>query len=197
MGDEIFNNDILVKNLISKTLEIYKMTSTRSNKKIKIAHSIIADDIGNKENRILFHVGVDDGEKTIGFENGYTKKCDFSCFSENGELLYIIETKFIFRNCKQNLNNYFEGEFGRAHLLASKAPYFSFTFCLDEVPYYEKDGTISKIENINESHFEKYNYLKHIDNCFYSVSIFSEKNGEVVSSVGYTYKEMINLIKGM
>lgn len=198
MENETFsNNDLLVKNLIKQTHKVYEENSTRSNKKIIMGHSIIASDIGCKENRNLFYAGTPAGERVVEFEDGYSKKCDFSCFDENDNLLYVMETKFIFRNCMQNLNNYFEGEYGRAHILSSKVPYFSLTFCLDKTPYYKKNGEISRIENINESHFKKYNYLKKINNCFHSVSIFSFEKNKVISSVGFSYEEIINIIKGI
>ena len=84
------------------------------------------------------------------------------------EVVAGIGVKFVMQNYSQNSNNYFENMLGEtANIRCSNVPYFQIFIIPEAMPYYKKNGEISKWET-----FTQHNAFKHIK--------LSEDNAEVM-----------------
>lgn len=187
--------------LFKGVMAIYNSTSSRSNKKLKFAHGFISDEIFNTPGVDITCLREDikrSCEKTVKFENGYSKKMDI-VGSRAGKAIYYCGTKFIFTNLLQNLNNYYESECGQAFnfSLGSDVPYFSLTFVLDEVPYKDKTGKVVKFEKCNSSTFEKYNNLVGKFNCYPSIIIYSPSKDTIVGTAGVEFGRIVEIVRSL
>ena len=190
----------MINDIVKETYAIYKITAPTSNKKLKKAHALIKADLSIDGFEIYcLNEGVTSGEKTIYPFDGYSKKIDFSCYKDD-KLIYVGGTKFIFRNYKQNSNNYFENELGQAYIITQfgkKIPYFTLTVIIDEIPYYKKNGEVKNIEKITTDDFKKYEVFSSFENCYCSVVIYSLSKDTVVGTVGFSYRDMILQIRNL
>lgn len=86
----------------------------------------------------------------------YEKRVDISIF--RGEVPCAgVAVKFIMSNYGQNANNYFEGMLGEtANLRAQGVPYFQIIIIPEQMPYFDRDGNITKIELFSTHNLEKY-----------------------------------------
>lgn len=91
----------------------------------------------------------------------YEKRVDISIF--RGEMPCAgVAVKFIMSNYGQNANNYFEGMLGEtANLRARGVPYFQIIIIPEQMPYFDRDGNITKTELFSTHHLEKYIALSH------------------------------------
>lgn len=82
-----------------------------------------------------------------------------------------VAVKFVMSNYAQNANNYFEGMLGETANLRSKGlPYFQILIVPETMPYFEKDGSIGKIEELKTHHLHKYLKLSqdNVDRFFHT-----------------------------
>lgn len=157
------NNDFL--KILEKSYQVYLNTSPRSNKKLVVLHGEIAKDLQNR-------LGKDYEVKSLGIGKGkeakisgryLEKNVDISIFKDK-EALGGIAVKYIMSNYSQNTNNYFENMLGEtANLRASDKAYFQIIILPQHLPYFKKDGTISRIEVIKDKKLDKYLKLSEDD----------------------------------
>jgi len=144
--------------IVEQSFKKYLATSARSNEKLKVLHGAIATDL-----KAL--LGKDFNIQSLGFESGketeivgryLPKKVDI-VISKGKDALCGVAVKFVMSNYKQNSNNYFESMLGEtANIRTANKGYFQVLVLPKKLPYFEKDGTISKIEIINEHDLAKY-----------------------------------------
>jgi len=110
-------------------------TGSRSNKRLKVAHDMIASDIMEKisstkkadiEIKRLSENKNISGEATVLYGINSKKTVDFAIYKK-GKLMFVGGTKFIESSYNKNSNNYCESEFAQASLLSKNIPYFSIT----------------------------------------------------------------------
>jgi hypothetical protein len=144
----------IIKNSFLKCLE----THERSNEKLKILHGAIARDINNKlgHDYDICSLGFSDN-KEEHIEGRYiNKKVDITIKKQN-EVVAGIAVKFVMSNYSQNSNNYFENMLGEtANIRANNIPYFQIFILFQKMPYFDKDVTIKKWEEIGEHYIKKY-----------------------------------------
>lgn len=162
-------NDKFLKTL-TESFQLYLKTSARSNEKLKVLHSKIAQDLQNKLGNefCVYAYNIGDGkEKTLeGYY--YDKKVDIAIF-ENDKQIAGIAVKFVMSNYKQNANNYFENMLGEtANLRSNHLPYFQILIVPETMPYFDENDMIKKIEALKDFHLSKYLKLsKDNENIFF------------------------------
>lgn len=68
-----------------------------------------------------------------------------------------VAVKFVMSNYSQNSNNYFENMLGEtANIRCSDIAYFQVFILLQNMPYFENGGRISKWEQVNKNNLGKY-----------------------------------------
>lgn len=152
--------------VLKEAYQVYLRTGARSNQKLTVLHGAIAEDLSDR-------LGEEFRVKALGFEEGkesqitgryMEKRVDISVM-KNAEALGGIAIKYIMSNYSQNSNNYFEGMLGEtANLRTAGKAYFQIVIMPKRLPYFKKDGMISKIETLKLHHLEKYLKLSE-DNC--------------------------------
>ena len=155
--------------VLRDSFKVYLETSARSNKKLEILHGAIAEDLSQR-------LGAGYQIKSLGYGTGkeakingrYMEKAvDISIFKKE-KALGGIAVKYIMSNYSQNSNNYFEGMLGEtANLRTNSKAYFQIVILPKHVPYFKKDGSISKIETITAHNIEKYLKLSQDDTSVY------------------------------
>ena len=130
--------------VIKASFVTFLRTHSRSNKKLIVLHSAIADNIKRKlGNRYeIKALGIGDGKegRTVG---RYMEKTVDILISKNGEDLAGIGVKFVMNNYSQNANNYFENMLGEtANIRTNNKEYFQIFILPEEVPYFDKKGKI-------------------------------------------------------
>lgn len=150
---------------LTMAFEIYLQTSARSNEKLKILHAKIASDLTQKLGN-EFEVksyGLGDGKEESLAGRYYDKAVDIAVL-QNGAGCAGVAVKFVMSNYAQNANNYFENMLGEtANLRSNGLPYFQILIVPESMPYFEKDGSIGKIEELTDHHLEKYLNLSQDD----------------------------------
>lgn len=150
---------------LTRAFEIYLQTSARSNEKLKILHAKIASDLTQKLGN-EFEVksyGLGDGKEESLAGRYYDKAVDIAVL-QNGAGCAGVAVKFVMSNYAQNANNYFENMLGEtANLRSNGLPYFQILIVPESMPYFEKDGSIGKIEELTDHHLEKYLNLSQDD----------------------------------
>lgn len=200
------NEDLL--NVLEDAFIKYIDTGARSNKKLHILHGFISKDLekrlgaGYRVSSLGIH---DDREENV--EGRYMdKKVDITV-SKNGKVLGGIAVKYVMSNYVQNSNNYFENMLGEtANIRCSKKAYFQIFILHKHMPYFSKDGKITKTEEIKSHHVQKYLRLSSDDPEVYmhtpSKTLFMliehEYSGEHILDKGryedfYSQKENVKL----
>lgn len=157
---------------LTMAFETYLQTSARSNEKLKILHAKIATDLTQKLGN-EFEVksyGVGDGKEESFVGRYYDKAVDISVL-QNGVGRAGVAVKFVMSNYAQNANNYFEGMLGEtANLRSNGLPYFQILIVPESMPYFKKDGSIDKIEELKAHHLHKYLKLfeDNVENFFHT-----------------------------
>ena len=150
---------------LTMAFETYLQTSASGSAKLKILHAKIATDLTQKLGN-EFEVksyGVGDGKEESLVGRYYDKKVDISVL-QNGAGCAGVAVKFVMSNYAQNANNYFENMLGEtANLRSNGLPYFQILIVPESMPYFEKDGSIGKIEELTDHHLEKYLNLSQDD----------------------------------
>lgn len=138
---------------------------SRSPKRTELLHSFIEKDLKNKNSNLKI-----EKEKTIKYNNNYSKKHDFVINDDK-----ILELKFIEKDFEKNANNYFEGELGRSIIAEqNNKEFFSMTFI-------RSSACKTSLEKIGER-VEKYNYLK--NNCVYYYND-NDKKYTLINGIDY------------
>lgn len=137
--------------------------TSRSTDKLKPLHGAIARDIAQRlgnEYDVWSQGYLHD--KEIAITGRYIdKKVDITICRDNKPVAGI-GVKFVMQNYSQNSNNYFENMLGEtANIRSAAYPYFQVFVTLDKMPYYKKDGSISKWETITDHNISKYAALSH------------------------------------
>ena len=143
----------------------YLQTGSRSNEKLKILHGKIAADLrrhlGN-EYQIL-SLGVDEGKEGISPGRYMDKKVDISVY-KSGKPIAGIAVKFVMSNYCQNSNNYFENMLGEtANIRSNNVLYFQILIIPEEMPYYDQNEKIKRVEKLTPHYLEKYMKLSKDD----------------------------------
>jgi hypothetical protein len=151
-------NNIEFLNKVKGSFYKYLETDPRSNEKLKILHGAIASDLQRR-------LGIQYKVHSLGFGDGKEvemtgrymgKKVDIG-IEKDHKLVGAIALKFIMSNYSQNSNNYFESMLGEtANIRCVGKPYFQIVIIPSKVPYYNKEGEITKIETITEHNLSKY-----------------------------------------
>ena len=150
------NNDFLEQ--IEKAFKAYLKTGARSNQKLKVLHGAIASDLANTLGKSfsVHSLGYNDGKETEIAGRYLSKRVDIVVSSQT-QTVGGIAVKFVMSNYKQNSNNYFENMLGEtANIRTTNKGYFQVLILPRLLPYFRKDGSISKIEEINQHNMQKY-----------------------------------------
>lgn len=170
-------NDKEFCKILEKSFKVYldglakSENAERSNKKLKILHGAIANDISCRlgKNYIVKSLGFNDGKEMDISGRYYDKKVDISIY-KNNKIIAALGIKFVMSNYSQNANNYFEGMLGEtANLRSNKIAYFQIIILPSTMPYFNREKNITKIENIKKEHLDKYINLSqdNINNFFH------------------------------
>lgn len=144
---------------IKESFQKYLTTSARSNEKLKILHAKIAADLQYLlgEGYIIKSLGFGEGREAIIPGRYIEKVVDITIFKIGGGIVGGIAVKFVMSNYSQNSNNYFENMLGEtANIRCANVPYFQILIIPEEIPYYDKDGTIKKAERFSVHNVAKY-----------------------------------------
>ncbi len=145
--------------ILKKSFITYLQTGARSNKKLGILHGAISEDLQERLNNNTYSVyslgyGIGKEHKIYG---RYVDKAVDITITENNQPIAGIAVKYVMSNYSQNSNNYFENMLGEtANIRCAKIPYFQIFIIPDKIPYFDKDGSISKWETISEHNLNKY-----------------------------------------
>lgn len=168
LEEEMMNNENFI-NKVKESFNRYLETGSRSNKKLKILHGAIAQDLQNRlgNNFEIHSLGFKDSRE-INMRGKYMDKKVDIAVKKDGEVIGAIALKFIMRNYSQNSNNYFENMLGEtANIRMNGKLYFQIVVLPSKVPYFNKEGKITRIETISEHNLSKYIELSkdNIDDC--------------------------------
>lgn len=145
--------------ILKKSFITYLQTGARSNKKLGILHGAISEDLKERLNDISYSVyslGYGAG-KEHKINGRYVDKTVDITIAERNMPVAGIAVKYVMSNYSQNSNNYFENMLGEtANIRCAKIPYFQIFIIPDKIPYFDKEGDISKWEMINEHNLNKY-----------------------------------------
>lgn len=145
--------------ILKRSFITYLQTGARSNKKLGVLHGAISEDLQERLNNKIYSVyslgyGVGKEHKING---RYVDKAVDITIVENNKPIAGIAIKYVMSNYSQNSNNYFENMLGEtANIRCAKIPYFQIFIIPDKIPYFDKDGSISKWETISEHNLSKY-----------------------------------------
>ena len=152
-------NNSLFLAILKKSFITYLQTGARSNKKLGILHGAISEDLQerlNDNNYSVYSLGYGIG-KEHKINGRYVDKAVDITIAENNTPVAGIAVKYVMSNYSQNSNNYFENMLGEtANIRCAKIPYFQIFIIPDKIPYFDKDGSISKWETISEHNLNKY-----------------------------------------
>ena len=152
------DNNQFCKAISTSFSEYISSGTSRSTRKLVPLHSFIAKDLQQRLGKgyIVKSQGIDDGKEATVQGRYFNKKVDITIFYEDTPVAGIA-VKFVMQNYSQNANNYFENMLGETANLRSEAiPYFQIFVIPNKLPYFNKDGKITKWENFTEHHIEKY-----------------------------------------
>jgi hypothetical protein len=154
------NNEII--SIIQESYNTMLEKGVRSNKKLKMIHSFIADKIKSKlsefgEDIEVFSIGTDENSKEIAVAGAYyNKNVDIAVRYQNQDVSGI-SIKFITGNYKQNSINYFEHLLGEtANLKTNGYKYASLYILPSYMPYYTNKKILKKIEEVTNHDIHKY-----------------------------------------
>ena len=195
-------NNSAFLNVLKDSFIKYLETGPRSNEKLKILHKAIAEDVISKlrghksiEKFSVKSLGVGTGQE--GKINGrYVEKAVDITITKNRKPIAGIAVKYVMSNYMQNSNNYFENMLGEtANIRCADVRYFQIFIVHDRIPYFNKDGKITKWEQINEHNLKKYIALSYdnIDKYMHTpdktlvfiVNISGEENPPYSDKTGY------------
>lgn len=175
---------------VKEQTELY---GVRSDKRLKAAHDMIAEDILsiNPELTIRHLSNKNNSEVVVKYGSfGESKKVDFAGF-KNENLIFTGGTKFINSSYNKNSVNYCESEFAQAYLLSKNTPYFSINVIPTEIPLYNKQGELIGTEIPTKRNL--YKDILEISNVYLGV-YYIDKDFNLVYNTGYSYEDLIKKI---
>lgn len=159
-------NNLQFLETLKQSFITYLLTGARSNKKLEILHGAISKDLKERlqdDNYSVYSLGYGRG-KEHKITGRYVDKAVDITVKEKDKPVAGIAVKYVMSNYSQNSNNYFENMLGEtANIRSAKIPYFQIFVIPDKIPYFDKDGGISKWEQINERNLKKYIKLSYDD----------------------------------
>ncbi|MDR0319342.1 MAG: hypothetical protein LBH81_01225 [Rickettsiales bacterium] len=144
---------------IKASFQKYLTTGARSNEKLKILHAKIAADLAVLLGKgyVIRSLGYGEGRENVIQGRYIEKVVDITIENLREQPVAGIAVKFVMSNYAQNSNNYFENMLGEtANIRCANIPYFQILIIPEEMPYYERDGTIKKAEIFSAHHVQKY-----------------------------------------
>lgn len=147
----------VVGNSFKKFLE----TGSRSNKKLRVLHGAIANDIKSRlgDGYVVHSLGMENG-KEMKIGGRYIDKTVDITVLKDSKPIAGIGIKFVMQNYSQNSNNYFENMLGEtANIRCANIAYFQIFIIPDKLPYYKNDGTFRKWEEFTSHNSVKYMML--------------------------------------
>lgn len=154
-------NNTELLNTLKQAFRIFLMSGSRSNQKLYVLHSKIANDILSllPSDYSCKSLGIDDNKESEIKGRYYDKKVDIT-FYKNGKSIAGLGVKMIMQNYSQNANNYFENMLGEtANLRSNRIPYFQVFIIPDKLPYYNSNGIIEKWEEFSIHNSLKYRVM--------------------------------------
>lgn len=167
-----------------------KISGSRSDKRLKIAHDFIAQDILEVSRSCeIKHLSLsNNNEITVPYGNhGENKKVDFAVL-KNNILILTGGTKFIMSSYNKNSINYCESEYSQASLLSKNTPYFSINVIPLEIPIKDKNGEIVSFETPTKRNL--YYDIDDLENVYLGV-YYIDKDFNIQYSIGYSYENLI------
>jgi len=164
---------------LNKYYRIYMQRGTRSPNKLKPVHSFIAKHIDevlndNEERYKIYSLGFDDGKEYSIDGRYYPKKEDVVVLDENDQPILAVSFRFVVSNYFQNSNNYFENLIGEIANIKSNNICFGHILVLrSKTPYYNENGKLERIEELDQEHLEKYLNLIYDEEYPYTPDILS------------------------
>ncbi len=148
---------------LQRTYQAYVTHGARSPEKLRVLHGWIKQELQNILGAEYRIISLSMNEPVFRPEpvNGmyYNKRVNISV-SRGDSVVGIINVSFVSSNFRQNAGNYFENQLGETANLRSNNIVFGRLFCLtDPIPYYMEDGSLKKLEAIEDRDIEKYNRL--------------------------------------
>lgn len=148
--------------VLKQSFITYLTTNARSNEKLKVLHGAIARDIDKKIKEMgkvdysVFALGFNDG-KEEKIQGRYIDKMVDITIKHKNRAIAGVAVKYVMSNYFQNANNYFENMLGEtANIRSNQLQYFQLLVIPDKLPYFDKNGKITKWEEIDEYHLIKY-----------------------------------------
>lgn len=154
---------------VNNSFQIYLKTGARSNEKLKVLHGFIAKILSEKlgESYKIVSLGFGSG-KERNIQGRYIDKSVDITVLKDDKVVAGIAVKFVMSNYAQNSNNYFESMLGEtSNIRCSSIPYFQILILSQNAPYFNKGGTISKLEEITKNNLHKYAVLSKDDTNIY------------------------------
>lgn len=145
--------------VLKESFITYLRTGARSNKKLCVLHGAISRDLQERlrdDNYSVYSLNCENGREHK-IKGRYVDKTVDITIEENNVPVAGIAVKYVMSNYSQNSNNYFENMLGEtANIRCAGVPYFQIFIIPDKIPYFNKEGQISKWERINEHNLKKY-----------------------------------------
>ncbi|MDR2840009.1 MAG: hypothetical protein LBV75_01910 [Paludibacter sp.] len=148
--------------VIEQSFKMYREHGPQSPEKLKPLHKYLADvllDIWGKEYEVHYYGDKNAGDtskekKITGKYND--KNIDITVTKDNVPI-FCVGVKFVSSNYKQNAYNYFEGMMGEtANIQRIDVPYAHIIVLPQKLPYFDKQGNITKYEIIKDNDIQKY-----------------------------------------
>lgn len=161
------NDEFLL--VLNRSFDSYLSAGARSNRKLKILHKAIADDLASRldSDYQVHSLGRGTG-KEDRIEGRYMPKAVDISICKDGDALGGVAVKYIMSNYSQNSNNYFENMLGEtANLRCNRKAYFQVVVLPTKLPYFDQEGNIKKIEEVKEHNLRKYIKLSEDNTDFY------------------------------
>ncbi|MDR0741396.1 MAG: hypothetical protein LBF28_01330 [Rickettsiales bacterium] len=106
---------------------------------------------------VIRSLGYGEGRENVIKGRYIEKVVDITIENKNRNPVAGIAVKFVMSNYSQNSNNYFENMLGEtSNIRCARIPYFQIFIVPEEMPYYNKDGEITKAEIFTNHNVEKY-----------------------------------------
>lgn len=149
--------------VISRSFKEFLISGSRSNKKLKILHGAIAQDLRCRlDNSYTVFSLCESGGSEGKIAGRYIDKNVDILISKNSKPFAGVAVKFVMQNYAQNSNNYFENMMGEtANIRAAQIPYFQIFIIPDKLPYYDKSKNICKWETFSAHNAKKYLVMSH------------------------------------
>jgi len=159
-------------NALTNSFHAFIDTGSRSNKKLRILHSSISNDLINL-------LGPDYSVKSLNIGDGKEGKIEGRYINKNVDIVILqneivlagIGVKFVMQNYSQNSNNYFENMLGETvNIRSNNIPYFQIFVIPEKMPYYKSNGQWDRWEEFSLHNSKKYMILSqdNIDNFLHT-----------------------------